>query len=99
MARTRTRYRTRVKRVYSRSRGGGGKFKPVIDGALAGIGGNIASKYLGNWGNPVAYGAVGIWRRNQTLTTLAGVSLGQAVSGMLPFIGGGSNGNGGFFQS
>jgi len=99
MARTKTRYRTRVKRVYSRSRGGGGKFKPIIDGALAEVGGSFASNYLGSWGRPVAYGLVGTWRRNNTLTTMAGVALGQAVSGMLPGMGGGNGGNGGFFQS
>lgn len=77
---------------------GGGKMKPILDGAL----GEIASDVLGGFGGPLGqaagYGIVGIMRNNSTLKTLAGMQLGNMASGMLPF-GGGGSGGGGFFQS
>ena len=83
---------TRARKVYSRARGGGGKFKAIIDGVMAGAGGQIATGFIGPWGQPVAYGAVGIFRNNPTLKTLAGVAIGEQIGAMLPFGGGGTGG-------
>jgi len=80
------RYRTRyvTRRVRSASRG---SFKGVIDGALAGIVSGIASKYVGGWGSTVGSLAVGWWRNNATLKTIAGIQLGHQLAGMIPGIG------------
>jgi len=91
--RTARRYYPRARKVYSRARGGGGKLKAIIDGAIAGAGGSIATKFIGPWGQPLAYGAVGYFRNNPTLKTLAGVAIGTELGKMLP-IGNGGNGNG-----
>jgi len=96
--RTRTVYRTARRSYRKASRGG--SFKPIIDGALGGIAGNIGSKYLGSWGSALGYLAVGMWRKNSTLSTLGGVNLGAQIGSMIPFIGGnGGTSNGGFFQA
>ena len=92
-ARRRTRYRTRIKRVY-RGRGGGGGLKPVVDGAIAGVAGGILQKWLGKWAIPGAAVAVGMWRKNATLKTEGGRELGLMISQGLPFFGG-NGGNGG----
>lgn len=91
----RRRYYPRARKVYSRARGGGGKVKAILDGVIAGAGGQIATSFIGQWGNPIAYGAVGYFRNNPTLKTLAGVALGQQIARMLPFGNGGNGGNGG----
>lgn len=93
-----TRWRTRVKKVYSRSKGGGGGFKPVIDGLIAGVGGQFASKFVGNYGIPAGALAVGLWRNNTVLKTEGARELGILLSRNLPFIGGGGGGNGGGFE-
>ena len=100
MARRRTRTRTVYKtarRSYRRATSGG--MKPIIDGALAGIAGNLGSKYLGSWGAPLAYLGVGMFRKNSTISTLGGIQLGAQIGTMIPVLGGGGNGNGGFFQA
>lgn len=88
----RRRYYPKARKVYRRARGGGGKIKAILDGVLAGAGGTIATNFIGEWGNPLAYGAVGYFRNNPTLKTLAGMALGQRVARMLPFVGNGGNG-------
>lgn len=83
---------TRARKVYSRARGGGGKFKAILDGALAGAGGQIATGFVGEWGQPLAYGAVGYFRNNPTLKTLAGIAIGQKLGAMIPSFGGATGG-------
>ena len=96
--RTRTRYRTRVKRVYSRSRSFGGvKTKQILDGVLAGAAETFATRYLGAWGEPAALIGVGWFRRNTTLSTLGGIEIGQMIGGMVG--GGGATTGGSFYQS
>lgn len=74
------------KRYYRRARYGGGKYKPLIDGAIVGI----AERFVGGM-IPVP-GAiklgVGIFRNNTTLTTLGAL---QLFGNFL----GGNGGNGG----
>ena len=86
---------TRARTVYRRAQTAGGKTKSIIDGILAGAGGSIATGFIGSWGQPLAYGAVGYFRNNTTLKTLAGVAVGQQLGQMLPFGNGGGNGGGG----
>ena len=95
-AKAKYRYRTKVKKVYTRGRGGGGKYKPVIDGVMAGVISKLAKQYLGNIPiiDDVAMVGVGAFRRNQTLMTLGGVSLAADLIGMTGL--GGGNANGGF---
>jgi hypothetical protein len=87
-----TRYRTKVKRVYSKGRNFGGSMKPVIDGAIAGAGGQFATKYVGAWGQPIADIGVGIYMKNNTLKTIGGRSLGMQLGGMFSGTGNGSAG-------
>ena len=90
---TRTVYR-KAKRVYRRASGGG--FKPVIDGAIAGAAGNVASKFLGSYGMPAAAIGIGIWRKNSTLKTIGGLELGAMLSQNIPFLGNGGGNTGGY---
>jgi len=94
---TRTRYRTRTRTVYRRARGGGGKMQPIIDGALAGAVAPIVGNYVGSLGSPLTYMGIGWFRKNNTLTTLGAIQLGNQLGSM--FTGGSGTGNGGFFQS
>ncbi len=66
-ARTRTVYR-KAKRVYRRS-GGGGAFKPFINGAIAGVAAEAGQKFLGAYGSPVGIGVVGYFMKDNTLKT------------------------------
>ena len=92
-ARTRTVYR-KAARVY-RSRGGGGAFKPFINGAIAGVAAEAGQKFLGAYGAPVGIGAVGYFMKDNTLKTIAGLQIGSIVGDMLPVIGGGGRTMGG----
>jgi hypothetical protein len=83
------------KKKKSRRRGGSKKAmtKAAMDGALAGIAPGLARRFglgnmLGNYTEAAALGAVGYFRKNNTLITLAAFEAAQQ------FIGG-SNGNGG----
>jgi hypothetical protein len=99
MAKTKwkTRY-VRAKKIYRRSRGrGGGGFKPVIDGLIAGFGGQVASNYIGQFGHPAVTLGVGMWRRNDVLKTEGARELGAAIATMVPFIGGHSPYSGGAY--
>lgn len=93
-SRTRTVYRT-AKRAYSKRNGGG--TKQILDGVLAGVGGQLAGKYIGGWGAPIATLGIGMFRNNTTLKTLGGLQVGNMIAGMIPFIGTGGNGNGGVY--
>jgi hypothetical protein len=75
--RGRTRYRTRT--IVRRARTGGGSFKPIIDGFLAGAGGQFASKYVGIYGHPVATIGVGYFRNNNVLKTEGARELGAML--------------------
>ncbi len=91
--------RRNYRRYARRARSYGPKgTKTIIDGVLGGVGASIGSKYLGSWGAPAAYIGVGYFRNNNTLKTLGAVQLGQQLATMIPFIGGGGNGNGGLYE-
>ena len=77
----------RRKKYYRRARYGGGKYKPMIDGLLAGAIERFAGQYIPVPG-AVKLG-VGIFRNNQTLTTLGALQLVNS------FMGGNGNGGGG----
>jgi len=94
--RTMARRRTTARRYARRA---GGSMKPIIDGALAGLGGQILGNYIGAYGAPIATLGVGFIRKNNTLKTLGGVELGASLAGMIPIFGGGGSGGNGFFQS
>ena len=84
--RARTRYRTRVKRIYSRAKGG--SFRPIINGVIAGVAAEAAQKYLGSYGVPLGVGAVGYFMKDNTLKTIAGLQAGSLIGNALPVIGG-----------
>ena len=68
----------------------------LMPGLIAGVAGSFANRYLGSYGQPVATLGIGWFMKNNTLTTLGGLQLGQMLGGMI----GGSNGGGnGFYQS
>ncbi len=93
MAKRKIVYRTKkAVRRYHKSSGG---FKPIIDGLLAGAGGQIATKWLGAYGHPVASLAVGMFRNNTTLKTEGARELGAQLAANLPLIGGTSPYSGG----
>jgi hypothetical protein len=93
--RTRTVYR-KARGAYSRRSVGG--TKQILDGVLAGVGGQLAGKYVGGWGAPIATLGVGMFRNNTTLKTIGGLEIGGMIAGMIPFIGnGGTNGSGGLY--
>ena len=96
MAKTKTKWRTKVKKVYSKSRGFGGGFKPEIDGLMAGAGGTVASRFLGDYGHPVAAVVIGHFRKNKVLRVEGARELGAMLAQSLPFIGGGSGGGGAY---
>lgn len=85
--RTRTVYR-KAKRSYRRASGGAGGFKPIVDGVLAGAGGQVASKYIGAWGQPAAILGVGYFMKNNTLKTIGGMQIGAMLGGMFAGNGG-----------
>ena len=85
--------RYRTKKVYARARGGGGKFKNLIDGFMAGAAGEFASKYIGNYGHPVATLGIGYFRRNATLQTEGARELGAMIVSQIG-LGGGQAGGG-----
>jgi len=98
MARKRGGVRYRTRTVYKRARrAGGGSMKPLIDGAIAGVAAEAAQKFIGSYGAPIAVGAIGIYRKNATLKTIAGLQAGSIIGDMLPVIGGGGSAIGGVY--
>ena len=70
--------------------------KPIIDGFLAGAGGEFAQRFLGGYGHPAATLAVGFFRRNNVLKTEGARELAaMLVSGMGL---GGTGGGGGLYE-
>jgi len=89
--------RRRYTRARRYTRRAGNSMKPMVDGLLAGAGGNVLSGFIGNWGTPIATLGVGWFRKNTTLKTIGGMQLGYQLGSMIPVIGnksGGSNGSG-----
>lgn len=96
MAKSKTKPKTKTKTVRRRTSimgkkrakrsGSGGSrsagFGKVIDGAIAGLGGSIIGKYLpmGAYNQPIVDLVVGVWRKNETLQTVGGRSLGAVLS-------------------
>ena len=91
MAKGKTKYKYKTKKVYAKARGGGGSFKPMIDGGLAGLIGQIATKWLGAYGHPVATLGVGYFRNNTTLKTEGARELGALLATKIPLLGGGTS--------
>lgn len=90
--------RRSYRKVYRAARGGGGKFKPIIDGFLAGAAGGLVTNYLGNMGHPIATLGIGYFRNNTTLKTEGARELGAML--VTQFAGGKIVGGGGsgFFE-
>lgn len=88
--------RRSYKKIYRRARSGGGSFKPIIDGVLAGAAGGLASNYVGEYGHPVAALGIGYFRNNTVLKTEGARGLGAMLVNQ--FMGGGGNGKGGGFN-
>lgn len=86
-------YRTRFKKYYSRSRGGGGSFKPIIDGFIAGAGANLIKRFINiPYADDIVVLGVGYFRKNDTLKTIGAMGLsGDLLGGF-----GGGSGNGGY---
>jgi len=91
MAKAKTKYKTRIKKVYAKSKSFGGGFKSEIDGGIAGFAGQILTRWLGAWGHPVATVVVGHWRNNSTLKTEGARELGAQAATMIPILGGGTS--------
>lgn len=90
--RSRIRYKTRYKKIYSRARGGGGSFKPVIDGLIAGAGATLIRKFVNiPFADDLAVLGVGYFRNNQTLKTIGGMGLSGDLLGGI-----GISNNGGY---
>jgi len=66
-----------------------GQTKYIIEGALAGALGQIASKYLGTYGHPAATIATGFLMKNNILITEGSREGGAILASMVPFLGGG----------
>ncbi|PNX49552.1 MAG: hypothetical protein BV456_08830 [Thermoplasmata archaeon M8B2D] len=79
----RTNYRYRTRTIVRRARGGGGGFKPVIDGLIAGAGAKIIRSFVNvPFADDIAVLGVGYFRRNDTLKTIGGMGLaGDLLSG------------------
>lgn len=84
-------------RAFSRN---GGITKAAMDGFLAGIAPVIVHKFagnmLGNLTGAVSLGAVGYFRKNNTLVTLAAMDAARAIGG--GFLGNGNGNGSGFFE-
>ena len=79
------------RKTYRRARGGGGKYKGLIDGIIAGAVASGVKKYVNfPFIDDLSLIGVGMFRKNQTLVTLGAVGLGSDLLGMAP--GGRSNG-------
>jgi len=71
-----------VKRTYRRARGfmgGGGIFGTLVDGVMAGAAAQVGQAFLPGYGAAGGMAAVGWWRNNSTLMTLAGLNLSRNI--------------------
>jgi hypothetical protein len=95
--------RTRTRRIYVRPkrrsyrRKGGGKTNNLLWGFVAGLAGNLLSKYIGSYGHPAAAVGIGWWKNNQVLQVEGARELGSMIGSQLPFIGGGGAVGGGSY--
>lgn len=63
----------------------------LINGALGGAGAAIATGYIGpEYGPAAGLAAVGVWRKDPTLQTLAGISIGSKLASRFSLPGAGS---------
>jgi len=87
------------KKTRRRRNSNSGGTKDLIDGGLAGIGGNIASRWLGPYGHPASALIIGWWRKNKVLKVIGAREAGALFGQKVPFLGGGSAGvgNGGAY--
>lgn len=75
----------------ARSFGRGFSQGSIVNGALGGAAARIATGYLGpTYGPAAGLAAVGMFRKDNTLQTLAGVSIGSALAANLALPGSGS---------
>jgi len=83
-------------RSYARRGASGfqGKLMTVGVGAAGAIAARLGGSVNGTFGPPLGMGAVGYFTNNQTLLTLAGMSLANGLTGSM---GGSSQGSGGWF--
>lgn len=59
----------------------GVRFGGLIDGAMGGAAASLGSRAIGaDYGPAVGLAAVGLWRRNDTLQTMAGVAIGANLA-------------------
>ena len=68
-----------------------------IDGGMGGAAASIGARAIGSdYGPAVGLAAVGLWRRNDTLQTMAGVSIGAKLADRInvPGLGAGSGSTG-----
>ena len=71
---------TRVRR-FGRRATRGLNTNALLAGTVAGAAAPFATNFLGDWGTPVALGATGVFMKNDTLQTLAGLSVGSRLIG------------------
>lgn len=90
MAKKKKKY-TKAARSYTKSKGGFGNFKPIIDGLLAGGIGQLAQRWIGAWGHPAATLGVGMWQNNTTLKVEGSRELGALIVTKIPILGGGTS--------
>lgn len=78
-----------------RSFGGRAGFGAIIDGGLGGAAASFGARVIGpDYGPAVGLAVAGMWRRNPTLQTLAGVELGASIANRVnvPGLGTGTTG-------
>lgn len=63
----------------------------IIDGLLAGGGGQIAQRWLGEWGHPAATLVTGYLRNNSTFMNEGMRELGALIATKIPILGGGTS--------
>jgi len=83
---------TRTVTRYVKPKGGfAGIPKGITDGLIAGFGGQIVQRWIGEWGHPAATLVTGLWQNNTTLKTEGSRELGALLATKIPFIGGGTS--------
>lgn len=79
------------KKRSSSRKGGKLDMNVLIDGLLAGGGGQIAQRWLGEWGHPAATLLTGYFRNNQTFMNEGMRELGALIATKIPVLGGGES--------
>lgn len=85
------------KKTRRRRNNNAGGMKDLLDGLMAGVGGNVLSRWLGPYGHPAAAVGVGFFRKNKILKVEGAREAGALFAQNLPFLGGGSAGVGGAY--